>query len=255
MIAALAALLSLPSFAQGTDNELESSFGGRASVGADWKISKGFHLSGEAEFRAYDSSMESARASLALSYKLNPWLKASAGYVFIDKNKKDGSTTIRHRIYGDLTGSLKAGDWRFSLRERLLMTHKDVGNHYQTTPNLVELKSRFKVSWKGLSHVTPYALFELRTVLNDPALSATWSGSEYSDYQFLGYKDSYINRYRGGLGVEWKLDKHNSLDFYGLMDYCRDKDIDTDSAGETLKSLTYDRKLRGIIGVGYVYSF
>ena len=57
------------------------------------------------------------------------------------------------------------------------------------------------------------------------------------------------------MGLEWKLDTRNVLDFYVMGDYCRDKNIDTNAEGTKLKSLTYDRTFRGWTGVGYTFNF
>lgn len=253
----LALLIPAAALAQGTVNDPETVFGGRISAGTDWKISKGFHLETEAELRSGDnfSDIDRFQAGASLSYKLAPWLKASAGYVLLVNSKSSGDWVLRHRAYADLTGTFNAGDWRFALRERFLVTHRDDGNFYQTAPNLMQLKTRLKISYRGFRGVTPYGILEARTVLNDPACSATWNGKSYSDYSFKGYTDTYFNRYRGGLGLEWKLDKKHSLDFYGLLDYCYDKNLDVNAKGTKLKSLTYDQTVRGIIGIGYTFSF
>lgn len=258
LLTLLAALLAgTAALAQGTLNDLETDFGGRISAGADYKIAKGLHLDTGVELRSRDnfSNLGRVMGEVGLSYKVLPWMKASAGYVFIEHQNAEGSWKTRHRFHGDLTGTLKAGKWRFSLRERLQLTCKSVGNAYQTTPNSLALKSRLKVSYKGFKPLTPYGFVEARAVLNDPACSATWNGEEYSNYSFKGYTDAYFNRFRGGLGLEWKLDKRNALDFYLMTDYCYDKNIDTDAAGETLRSLTWDQTLRGIAGVEYKFSF
>ena len=113
------------------------------------------------------------------------------------------------------------------------------------------------MSFKASSALTPYGYIEFRNVLNDPACSATWNtaNQSYSDYSFEGYNDAYLNRVRGSLGVDWKLDKRNSIDFYLLGDYCYDKNIDTNAEGTKLKSLTYDRTFKGWLGIGYKFSF
>ena len=163
----------------------------------------------------------------------------------------------RHRVYMDGSLNFKAGDWRFSLKERLQLTHRDVGNIYQNNPNSLALKSRFKISYKGFQSITPYGYVELRNVFNDPSVKATWSTTSlaYTDYSFGGYNDAYINRVRGSLGAEWKLSKNHALDFFLLTDYNYDKDIDTDAAGTTLRSLTWDQSLKVSLGLGYKFSF
>ncbi len=245
--------------AQGTDNELETDFGARFNVTADKKISQGFHWTVDAEARLEDkfSSIGRLQVGTGLTYKINDYLKVGGGYVFMENKNSSDEWKIRHRIYGNATLGFRAGAWRFSLKERLQLTHRDVNNKYQTTPNSLTLKSRFKIAYKADRDWTPYAYAELRNVFNDPACSATWSTSSqaYSDYSFLGYTDTYFNRLRGCLGTEFKINKQNALDLFLLLDYNYDKDIDTNKEGTKLKSLTYDRKLMTSIGVSYIFSF
>ena len=187
-----------------------------------------------------------------------PWLKGGLSYTFFDRYGTTAGWEPRHRLSGSLTFAYRAGDWRFSLREMLQLTHKTEDlNIYQETRNYLALKSRFKVQYKGFAHIEPYALLELKTVLNDPACTATWNAasSSYSNYTFTGYTDAYITRYRGGLGIEWKISPQHALNFYGLADYYYEKNIDTNKEGTRLKSLTYDRKFNTTVGIGYTFSF
>lgn len=257
----LVILTALPgiSKAQGTDNELEQDFGARVSVTADKKIIKGFHWTVEGEARVSDNFGDFGRYQFGtgLSYKISPYLKVGAGYMFIEKKNSSGEWNPRHRFYGDATASYRAGAWKFSLKERLQLTHREVGNPYQSAPDALSLKSRVKVAYVATPTLSPYAFVEARTVFTDPACSAVWSQSNqtYSDYEFLGYKDTYFNRVRGSVGLEWELDKTNAFDFFILTDYCRDKNIDTNKEGTKLKSLTYDRNLIFSVGIGYTFSF
>ena len=253
----LCSLISSTVNAQGTDNEIETEYRGRMDVQLDRKIRKGFHVMADAEIRTDDNFDGVGRYDLSIgaSYKINDWLKAQGGYTFIKAKNSSDEWNPRHRIYADLTGTLKSGDWRFSLKEKLQLTHRSGVNSYQTTPNALSLKSRLKAEYKGFNKVNPYIFVELRTALNDPACSATWDGSSYSDYSFSGYNDVYLNRLRGALGFEWKIDKKNSVDLVAMLDYCHDKDIDTNSSGTKLKSLTYDRTIVPQIGLSYKISF
>lgn len=248
--------------AQGTDNDLENDFGARVTVTADKRIVKGFHWTVEGEARMSDNFGNFGRYQFGtgLSYKISPYLKVGVGYLFIQKKDIEDDLVEwkpRHRFYGDVMGSYRTGAWKFSLKERLQLTHREVGNPYQNTPNSLTLKSRLKVSYDATPSLTPYAFVEARTVFTDPACSAVWnaSGQTYSNYEFLGYKDTYFNRLRGSVGLEWALNKTHGFDFYVLTDYCRDKDIDTNKEGTKLKSLTYDRKLNVALGIGYTFSF
>ncbi|MCR4860787.1 MAG: DUF2490 domain-containing protein [Bacteroidales bacterium] len=258
----LLSLLLVPALsrAQGTVNALENDFATRTSLNLDWKLVKGLHLTAGYELRTENalSKIDRHQASLGVSYKFTPWLKGGLEYTFFDRYGTNAGWQPRHRLSGSLTFGYRLGDWRFSLREMVQATHKTEDlNVYQETRNPVTLKSRFKVQYKGFEKVEPYVFFELRTLLNDPACSATWntSSSAYTAYSFTGYTDTYINRYRGGLGLEWKLSKQHALEFYGLFDYCYDKNVDTNAEGTKLKSLTYDQTFLTTVGVGYTFSF
>lgn len=258
-IFAMCMALALPQAgrAQGTANDIETEYGGRFSVQLDYKLKKGLHLTADAELRLQDNFNTVGRynAGLGVDYKINGFLKAGAGYTYISARNSQDEWNPRHRLYAELTGTLKSGDWRLSLKEKMQLTHRDEVNVYQTTPNALTLKSRLKAEYKGFTTVDPYIFVEARTVLNDPACSANWNGSAYSDYSFTGYNDVYFNRLRGAIGAEWKIDKHNSLDISAMLDYCYDKDIDTNKEGTKLKSLTYDRTIAPQLSIGYVYSF
>ena len=254
-------LLLIPSvlFAQGTKNDLEKDFGARIGVSLDKKIVRGLHVALDGEFRLTDNftSVSRVQAGLDLSYKINKTFKVGVGYVFMEDKNSSGEWKPRHRVYADASATLRAGDWRFSFRERFQMTHRNVGNAFQTTPNLLELKSRFRVSYKGFARVTPYGYVEVRNVFNDPSCYATWStvSKAYYSYSFKGYDDAYINRVRGALGAKWKVASSHSLDFTILGDYCYDKNIDTNARGTKLKSLTYDQTFKMALCVGYQFSF
>jgi hypothetical protein len=240
-------------------NDLETDLGGRFSVSVDKKLAKGLHLSFDGEIRLKNdfASLGRWQAGVDLTYKVNPYLKLGGGYVFIDKLNSSGSWSPRHRFYVDATGGIRAGNWRFSLRERLQLTHRNAAgvNVFQTNPNALALKSRLKAEYKGFLSVSPYAYVELRNVFNDPACTAKYDGTAFSDYQFTGYTDTYFNRFRGAFGLEWKLSKQHALDFSILGDYCYDKAVDTNAEGTKLKSIAYDRAFNTSFCIGYKFSF
>ena len=259
LLSLLLALIPVLGFAQGTVNDLETDLGARLNLSLNKKIVKGLHLVAEGEIRLSDNFTTLGRyqAGLGVTYKLNPIFKVGAGYQFIEKMNASSEWKPRHRVYADVSAALKAGDWRFSIKERLQLTHREVKNAYQNAPNSLALKSRFKVSYKGFKGVTPYGYAEIRNVFNDPSCSATWSTTSqaYTNYSFTGYTDVYVNRLRGALGAEWKLNKRHALDFCLLGDYGYEKNIDTNSSGTQLKSLTYDQSFKAVFCVGYQFSF
>lgn len=260
LLFAVAAIFPLMVSAQITTNPLETELGARVGLTLDKKLTKGLHLQLEGEARTTDNFTDIGRydAGLSLYYKLNKPFKFGLGYDLIEKKNSDGEWKMRHRVYADAKATLHAGDWNFSLRERLQLTHKDVNAiKKQATPNSLALKSRIQATYKGFSQWEPYAYVELRNVFNDPACSATWStvSQTFADYEFLGYNHAYLNRIRGSIGAEWKLDSHNSFDFYILTDYCKEKETDTADNGTRLKALYWEQTFYGAFCVGYKFSF
>lgn len=234
---------------------------GRAYAELDWKVAKGLHLNAEYQVRSKDAfgGIERNQFALGASYKVNKYFKVGADYTFIGHySNSTGDFKPRHRFSGNLTGSIDFGDWRFSLRERLQLTHKAYGlNPYQEVRNNLELKSRLMAKYRGLKSVDPYAYAEIRNTFNAPRCGATYNAADdsWSDYEFLGYSHSYINRIRGALGLEWSVSKRQSLDFRVMCDYLHDQKIDTDKSGTKLKSLYWQNGSKAILCVGYKFSF
>lgn len=256
--------------AQGTDNDLETDYRGRLSVELDMKVFKGFHVFTEEQIRVIDNFGRPGRYQMTVgtSYKLQPWLKGALSYSFMERVNAKREYSPRHRVSLDLTASHRDGPWQFSLKERLQLNHRPGSmNEYEHARNALYLKSRVKAAYKIDKTWTPYVFLELKNTLNAPSVDAvfnttTWqyqapSGlSEGEKGWFLsGYHDVYICRYRAALGTEYKFSKAHAMDFYLLGDYCRDENIDANSAGTVLKSVTWDQAVQLTFGLGYIYSF
>lgn len=274
----LRALLVVPLLAFPALSAWGQNFAGRASVGTDYKIRKGLHLSLEEEIRSADdfSALGSMRTTLALSYKPVKFLKLGVGGVLINPYKVDKSVKTaagevlytgfwspRYRLYGDVSGSLRWGDVQFTLKERLQLTHNtDAGmNVYQNPRNALALKSRLGLKYKRWKQVEPSLSFEIRTALNGPwgttsgTLQTTESGKTYYAYTPAGYTHVYNNRYRGDLSVEFKPNKHHSISPYLLLDYCSDYELDTNGAGNRFYSAAYVDAFVITAGLSYVFCF
>ena len=109
------------------------------------------------------------------------------------------------------------GRFKFSLRERLQLTHRPSEmNIYQNPRNELVLKSRLKVSYSTPgSPVKPYFATELRNTLNAVRFISPDFISVQGDN--VEYNDVYISRLRFQPGLEWKLSKRNSVDFFLLL--------------------------------------
>ena len=253
-----------------TDVDLDPEFGGRLSVSVDKKLARGLHVSLEEEIRMDNnfSSFDRFHTTLALSYKVNDYLKLGLGYAMINPYSSNNSAfkSSRHRLMLDATGSLRFGDWRLSLRERFQATYRSGDmNEYQNPRTALTLKSRLKLSYKGLRRLEPYAYVELRNTLNAPVISASYDGTNYltsalSQYGEAGWfidswSGAYINRVRGSVGFDYRLSKASSIDVSLMADRIMDKVVDANAEGTKLKSYTRETGFVGWINIGYSYSF
>lgn len=272
-IVAMAVLLPLTAAAQ-TDENLDPEVGGRIAVSLDKKIIKGLHVNLEEELRFDNNfaSFDRFHTTLGATYKALPCLKVGLGYSLINgyDNESSAFKSARHRFFFDVTGSYHFGDWQVSLRERVQMTHRTGSfNEYQNPTNAWALKSRVKVAYTGLRRWEPYATMELRNTLNAPVINAvyneatdTWgyySGSTFTEkgdpgWFLEGFNGIYVNRLRGTLGVEYRIDKRSRLEVSLMADYSIDKEVDANSSGKKLKSYTRETGFTGWFCVNYSYS-
>ena len=270
ILLALVLWLPITSKAQ-TIVDLDSELGARLAFSVDKKIVKGLHVSLEEEIRFDNNfgSFDRLQTTLALSYKLHPNIKLGLGYALINGYASSSGSfkDPRHRFLVDATGTMHYGNWNFSLKERFQLTRRTGDyNVYQNPQNALTLKSRIMAKYKGFGKVQPYVYFELRNYLNAPVIEAAYDGTYYvtvDDYSEegtpgwfpTGFNGGYINRFRGSLGVDVKLDKRNTLNFYVLSDYVIDKVVDANAKGTKLKSYTKETGFRGWLGAGYEFSF
>lgn len=262
-------------------------FCARTSVGANYKIMKGFHVEVEEELRLGNglSSINSIRSTVGLSYKVSDYLKFGGGYTLINPYefkyydngslKNQGFWYPRHRLFLEATGTYRYGNFNFSLKEKLQFTHRtdDSLNVYQNTRNALSLKSLVGVKYKGVKNYgfEPFAFFELRTALNEPwgvtygnLLTTPNLKKDYYAYTHTGYTHVYNNRYRVILGVDYEPVKHHTITFNTLLDWCSDYVIDTNDPsqwatekGVRLFTATtgWHDYFRASLCLGYVYSF
>ena len=266
----LGLVLPVMAFSQ-TDVALDPEFGGRVAVSVDKRIARGLHVFLEEEVRFDDnySSLDRLQTTVMLNCKMHPNIKLGLGYVLINGygTHSESFKSPRHRFLFDATGTMHVGYWNFSLKERFQATRRTGDfNVYQNPRNALTLKSRLKAQYKGFGKVQPYAYFEMRNYLNAPVIEAAYDGSVYvniDDYSeegepgwFLtGFNGGYVNRLRGSLGVDIRLDKRNTLDFYFMGDFFMEKQVDANAEGTRLKSYTRETGFRGWIGAGYEYAF
>lgn len=170
-------------------------FAARTSVGADVKLMKGIHMGVEEEVRMGSDALDNIRTTLDFSVKTGKYFKFGGGYTLINPYKNStsyvGFIFPRHRVFATATGTYKIGDFQFSLKEKLQLTHRtDAGlNEYQKVRNALALKSRLSVKYKGFNWFEPFAYFEIRTALNDPwgTVSGSINYTEKTDRAYYAF--------------------------------------------------------------------
>ncbi len=266
----LAALLGTATSLYAGDDD-SNSFGLRFSGEVDYKIMSGLHIFASEELRLLGGSNGFDRNYLqaGVSYKICDYLKAAVFYTSIAAGREEVTLTgteqqieWRHRVSGELTASFSTGQWKFSLRERIQGTYKmrELNNYQQPQMGWV-LRSRLKASYEFRSvPLEPYIYFEPRLLLNGAKWGPESTGTNFGDADFLGHKDVYFNRYRASAGLEWRLTRRSSLDFYCLFDHLYDKDIDARKEGSS-KGVGLKKAITGVsanvisLGVGYKFAF
>lgn len=266
---ALATFLPMTAWAQ-TDVPHYVEFGSRVNLSVDKKIIKGLHVSLKEEVR-FDqnfSTFDRLQSTLGVSYKVHPNIKVGVGYSMINGYHWSTKTfkSMRHRFKADVTGTLHLDEWNISLRERFQLTHRTGEfNPYQNPRNVLMLKSRLMVKFKGDSW-RPYAYAEMRTFLNAPVIEAAYDGTNYvtlddhsevgeAGWFLKGFNGVYVNRWRGCVGVELKVDKHNCVNVCLIGDYVMNKEVDANSEGTKLKSYTREKGIKAWAEIGYEFSF
>lgn len=242
LASALMLIMATGIFAQGDD------FGIWTSLGVEKDINKKWSIGAETEYRMRNDARTADRWSLGVdaSYKITKWLKASAGYTLLyDNNREDISYNedgsynnwrpsywgMRHRFNVSATGSVKAGRFKFSLRERWQYTYRqektvqryDFDNEWwedklRQGKSKHLLRSRLKIDYDiQKCKVDPYLEVEL-------------------------FNGSTLEKMRYTAGADWKIKKKHTINFFYRYQTIHGKDEDMEAN-------------RHILGVGYNFKF
>lgn len=216
-------------------------FGIWGEMRAEKVLGTRWDVGAEMEYRSRDNLTSSDRWGFGIdaSYKLTPWLKATAGYVLLrDHNYKEYTDQsmyadywgTRHRFNMTLTSSITWNQFTFSLRERWQYTYrpeKTAQRYYTDTGDDAGEKTysgKGKNVWRNRIQVKMKLSNTFRPYVNAESYVAT-----------------SLEKMRYNVGTEIVLDKHNSFDVkYIYQNRCGSGDGESD---------------RHVIGIGYTYQF
>lgn len=251
--------------AQIPTDDPEREFGGRISYMVQKPVSNGWAVFGEEELRTAGRMLNYMRSDLSggVSYRLSKYFKTELRYTMLTKVEYRTDISFRHRLDCDFVGSYKTGPWRFSLRERMELTHHPGdANTWERPRNELDAKSRLKVAYKINKRWRPYVGAELKYTLNAPELeSLNYSKSMHRyltpqgdiegepGWMIRGYNRQDLIRVRSLAGVEVRKNKKSIMKVYAMLDWDDKLDIDTNHSGTILKSLVYVSGYRLWLGV------
>lgn len=269
----------------------QSDFGVWTSIEASTKVNKNLEISLEGEYRTQDMSSMTERVSgtVNLSYKNKnflPFLKVDVGYTFMSMNyqgettikyetEDDGSYeldaegnpiprhmnvdaaywTVRHRATASLTGSVKWGRFKFSLRERYQYTYRMPSQCDRTRWYYKRRTGEYYLDedvFNGDGSPNEYYSYmtDEKKAKSDHKLRSRLSASydikkcpfepfaEIEVYNELDNAFAY-DKIRYTVGTEYKINKEHKLKlYYRYQDYA---DIDEVSGH--------------VLGIGYAFEF
>jgi hypothetical protein len=229
-----------------TTNDLR----GRAEASFEFEPVKNLSLEAGVQLRLKDdfASVDRIQTTVGAEYEVCKNFSFGADYVLINGRDNASWDKPRHRVNGNLVGSVKIGRVELSLRERLQTTFRtDSVNRYEKMNPEMILRSRLMAEYSiRHSKWTPYVLFELHNTLNAPGVVANYKSDAY-------YVDNYITRYRAGIGAKLRITRNHRLDIYYYFDYDRGYDIDYKSNKGDLKGYVQENEIRHIIGISYKF--
>ena len=263
-----AVMLCAPVQAQDAISLVESSESDvqlRVGAGLEVPIGRKWEFAWSEQMRLHNNLANFDKVVSSVGFGYKPWkfLKFEAQYGFVNErtSKTDNDTgfktidwQIRHRLNADITGSVRLGNVKLSLRERVRVQFRgDSVNKYEHVNPEITLRSRLKGALKLRNdRWEPYAFAEVYTTLN--AVGAV--GNYLRDP--IHYSN-YINRVRVGLGPEMKLSNSSKLDFYYMVHFNRSyearyKGISKDPTNDgDLKSWRLEKKCAHVIGIDYKF--
>ena len=198
----------------------------------------GLSLTLEEEIRSAPSHR--AHTTIALGYAPVEYFNIYAGYtmkLYGDQGWTDPNKYIRHRANVLFTGQVKLGQWNLSLREGVMLDAR--ADEIDTREkNVVDFTLRSRLQAVYSIPKTPLSIvgkFEILNTLNAPVeyINTITSSTDYGQY---------ISELRPELGLQWKIDKKNTLSLAYRYNYIYGRDLNILDSGDVELSHKYTVK-------------
>ena len=205
----------------------------------------GISLTFEEEIRSAPSHR--SHTTVGLTYAPIQYVNIYAAYtlkLYGDQGWSDVNKYLRHRANFLITGQVKLGQWNLSLREGVMLDAR-CDEVDKREKNQVDFTLRSRLQAVYAIPETPLSIvgkFEILNTLN--AIDLVWCPIvEGSLENIMGYDvdlgGQYISELRPEAGVQWKINKHNSLTLTYRYNYLYDRGISID---DTIGNITITNK-------------
>lgn len=198
----------------------------------------GLSLTLEEEIRSAPSHR--SHTTIALGYAPIEYFNIYAGYtvkLYGNQGWTDPNKFIRHRANILFTGQVKLSQWNLSLREGVMLDARadKIDTREKNTVDFT-LRSRLQAVYSIPK--TPLSIvgkFEVLNTLNAPVeyINTITSSTDYGQY---------ISELRPELGLQWKIDKKNTLSLAYRYNYIYGRDINILDSGDVELSHSYTVK-------------
>lgn len=216
----------------------------------------GLSLTIEEELRSAPSHR--SHTTVGLTYSPISYLNIYTAYtlkLYGDQGWSDVDKYLRHRANLLITGQVKLGQWNLSLREGVMLDAR-CDEIDRREKNAVDFTLRSRLQAVYAIPKTPISIvgkFELLNTLNAPvdyinSLHQSPIANRQSSY------GEYISELRPELGLQWKIDKQNSLTLSYRYNYLYDRSINVeDETGDV--SLTHKYTTKHLILLAYKFGW
>ncbi len=233
----LIALVVLPSllFAQATITEKDTSIvTPEAHFFATFvkSFDHGLSLTFEEEIRSAPSHR--AHTTIALGYTPIPYLNIYAGYtlkLYGNQGWTDPNKYLQHRANFLVTGQVKLGQWNLSLREGVMLDGR-TGKVDKRTKNQVDFTLRSRLQAVYSIPETPLGIVGKFEILNTLNASVAYINSLSNNQYPIAHSEAsaqkygqYISELRPEAGLQWKINKQNSLTLTYRYNYLYDRGL------------------------------
>ena len=181
----------------------------------------GLSLTIEEEIRSAPSHR--AHTTLGLGYAPLPYLNIYAAYTVMlygTQGWDDPKKFLRHRANVLVTGQVKLGGWNLSLREGVMMDAR-MDEVDRREKNAVDLTLRSRLQAVYSIPNTPLGIVGKMEILNTLNAPTAYLNEVSSDKKY----GEYINELRPEAGLQWKINKQNSLTLTYRFNYLYSRNI------------------------------